>query len=223
MERAHRVGPRPPPSGDARPRTVVVRFTNFNQRQLTLRSSARLKNTNIYINEDLCESSVQIRKEQLPALRRAKAEGKIAYFNHTKLVVRDRGAASDSSVVGVRDRGEARVVADGGGTGIMEQRRIFRLTALSERAKFVSMWVEGKTTRNIARELDVSASTVSRWIKRWKTEGNVNTRPRLGRPSIKRPQIIDGVQRFNKTWSHYYLIQPLIFPNLKTNSSFSWI
>ncbi|KAK4310311.1 hypothetical protein Pmani_018129 [Petrolisthes manimaculis] len=117
MERAHRVGPRPPPSGDARPRTVVVRFTNFNQRQLTLRSSARLKNTNIYINEDLCESSVQIRKEQLPALRRAKAEGKIAYFNHTKLVVRDRGAASDSSVVGVRDRGEARVVADGGGTG----------------------------------------------------------------------------------------------------------
>ncbi|KAK4316251.1 hypothetical protein Pmani_012572 [Petrolisthes manimaculis] len=117
LERAHRVGPRPPPSGDARPRTVVVRFTNFNQRQLTLRSSARLKNTNIYINEDLCESSVQIRKEQLPALRRAKAEGKIAYFNHTTLVVRDRGAASDSSVVGVRDRGEARVVADGGGTG----------------------------------------------------------------------------------------------------------
>ncbi|KAK4329326.1 hypothetical protein Pmani_000360 [Petrolisthes manimaculis] len=88
----------------------------------------------------------------------------------------------------------------------MEQRRIFRLTALSERAKFVSMWVEGKTTRNIAIELDVSASTVSRWIKRWKTEGNVNTRPRLGRPSIKRPPIIDGVQRFNKTWSHYYLI-----------------
>ncbi|KAK3878405.1 hypothetical protein Pcinc_016989 [Petrolisthes cinctipes] len=116
LERAHQVGPRPPP-GDARPRTVVVRFTNSNQQQQALRNSARLKNTNIYINEDLCESSVQIRKEQLPTLKRTKAEGKIAYFNYTKLVVRERGAARVSSVAGVRDRGEEIVVSDGGGAG----------------------------------------------------------------------------------------------------------
>lgn len=96
LERAHRVGPRPSP-GVARPRTVVVRFTKFNQRQQALRNSARLKNTNIYINEDLCESSVRARKEQLPSLRRAKAEGKIAYFNYTKLVIRDRGVRGGDS------------------------------------------------------------------------------------------------------------------------------
>lgn len=50
-----------------------------------------MKHTNIYINEDLCESSVNARKVQLPDLKRARAEGKIAYFNHTKLVILERG------------------------------------------------------------------------------------------------------------------------------------
>ncbi|XP_045123992.1 uncharacterized protein LOC123511950 [Portunus trituberculatus] len=63
-----------------------------------------------------------------------------------------------------------------------EQRRPFQPTELADRARFVSMWVNGKSTRAIARETGTSASTVSRWIKRWKKEGNVDTRPRLGRP-----------------------------------------
>lgn len=89
LERAHRVGPRPS-MGTTRPRTVVARFTSFSDRQLALKNASKLKNTNIYINEDLCEASVQLRKAQLSDLRKARAEGKIAYFSHTKLVIRDR-------------------------------------------------------------------------------------------------------------------------------------
>ncbi|KAK3890813.1 hypothetical protein Pcinc_005258 [Petrolisthes cinctipes] len=63
LERAHRVGPK---YTSTRPRTVVARFRKFEDRQAALRNSAKLKNTNIYINEDLCESSVTARKVQLP-------------------------------------------------------------------------------------------------------------------------------------------------------------
>ena len=94
LERAHRVGPR----NMNRPRTIVARFHKFEDRQQALRNSSKLKNSRIYINEDLCEASLQLRKAQLPDLKRARADGKIAYFSHTKLIVRDRREdRSDSS------------------------------------------------------------------------------------------------------------------------------
>lgn len=96
LERAHRVGPKVP-SGTARPRTVVARFKSFADRQQALRNSPRLRNTHIYINEDLCDSSVQVRKAQLPQLKKAREEGKIAYFNHTKLIVKERKESSATS------------------------------------------------------------------------------------------------------------------------------
>ncbi|MPC78603.1 hypothetical protein E2C01_073095 [Portunus trituberculatus] len=58
LERAHRVGPRRSP-GVSRPRAVVARFVNFADRQQAIRNSSKVKSTNIFISEDLCESSVQ--------------------------------------------------------------------------------------------------------------------------------------------------------------------
>lgn len=92
LERAHRVGSslRGHDGEPLRPRTIVARFCRYSDRQQALRNSPKLKNTNIYLNEDLCEASVQVRKAQLPELRKARAEGKIAYFSYTKLVVKER-------------------------------------------------------------------------------------------------------------------------------------
>lgn len=98
IERAHRVGPRNILQG-SRPRTVVARFNSFNDRQLILRNSQKLKGTNIFISEDLCESSMELRRAQLPALKQAKASGKVAYFSHTKLIIRDRSEASGSAMM----------------------------------------------------------------------------------------------------------------------------
>lgn len=47
-------------------------------------------------------------------------------------------------------------------------------TSLSQRSLFLSMWVDGKSARTIARETGVSPATVCRWINRWRQEGNVN-------------------------------------------------
>lgn len=47
-------------------------------------------------------------------------------------------------------------------------------TSLSQRSLFLTMWIEGKSARTIARENGVSPATVCRWINRWRQEGNVN-------------------------------------------------
>lgn len=64
----------------------------------------------------------------------------------------------------------------------MERRYKFRPTTLSERTWIVWMWQCGLSARLIAQESGTSVTTVCRWIRRWTREGNVNTRPRLGRP-----------------------------------------
>lgn len=109
-----------------RPRTVIARFSRFEDRQQTLRNSSKLKNTNICVNEDLCESSLQARKEQLLELRKARAEGKVAYFSHTRLIVKamrttrraeegdysprgELGSGRDSAVSGCWSGGRCRI------------------------------------------------------------------------------------------------------------------
>lgn len=71
-------------SGPVRTRTIVVLFRDFDDRQQALRNSSRLKNTSIYVNEDLCKPSLQLRKVQLPQLKKARLEVRVAYFSHTK-------------------------------------------------------------------------------------------------------------------------------------------
>ncbi|KAK4321802.1 hypothetical protein Pmani_007429 [Petrolisthes manimaculis] len=50
------------------------------------------------------------------------------------------------------------------------------VTSLHDRLRFVSMWMSGKTFRDIAREADVRPTTVSRWVRRWVYEGHVQIR-----------------------------------------------
>ena len=88
IERAHRVGKFT--INSQRPRTVVVKFLRFQDRQQLLMNSRKLKGSSIYINEDLCEQSINKRKEQLPKLQAARRQGKIAYFQHTKLIIKDK-------------------------------------------------------------------------------------------------------------------------------------
>ena len=93
IERAHRVGK----PNHQKPRTIVAKFLSYNDKSNILRNSRKLKGSSIFINEDLCEASQTKRREQLPQLKQARSEGKIAYFVHTRLVIKDR-LANDISV-----------------------------------------------------------------------------------------------------------------------------
>ena len=92
LERAHRVGPR----RDGKPRTVVARFTRFGDRDAALRRGRYLKGTNIYLNEDMSSTSLAVKNAQMPLCKQARNEGKIAFFRHTKLIIRERTNVDDA-------------------------------------------------------------------------------------------------------------------------------
>ena len=87
LERAHRVGPH---REDAKPRTIVARFTRYGDRDAAIRRGNCLKGTNIFLNEDMSTASLAIKKAQMPLLKQARAEGKLAFFRHTKLIIREK-------------------------------------------------------------------------------------------------------------------------------------
>ena len=125
IERAHRVGQ----TAGERPRTIVAKFRDFDDKNNILRNAKNLKGTNLYINEDLCEASRAKRKEQLPKLKQARSEGKIAFFSHTRLIIKDKstidgsdapissGASSSSSRVNNSAQGGSSSQQSSGKTG----------------------------------------------------------------------------------------------------------
>lgn len=85
LERAHRVGKQ-----KGKPRDIVVKFTRFQDRESVLQDRRRLAGTRVYVNEDLCPATLDIRRSKMDELREARRQGKVAYFNYRTLVVRER-------------------------------------------------------------------------------------------------------------------------------------
>ena len=50
----------------------------------------KTKPPGLFINKDFSAETIQRRKEQIPELKRAKEQGKLAYFVVDKLVIKDR-------------------------------------------------------------------------------------------------------------------------------------
>ncbi|KAK3896124.1 hypothetical protein Pcinc_000192 [Petrolisthes cinctipes] len=86
VERAHKTGP----VSSSRPRIVTARFEKFHEREAVMRNARKLNGSNICIDEDLCPTSQEIRKSQIPLMKKARAEGKIAFFKHTRLIIKDK-------------------------------------------------------------------------------------------------------------------------------------
>ena len=93
IERAHRLGKVTP----NKTRPIIAKFLRFQDREAILKSARKLKGTNIYINEDLCEASLEKRREQLPRLKAEREKGNIAYFSHTRLVIKRRPEATSEA------------------------------------------------------------------------------------------------------------------------------
>lgn len=77
-----------------RSRAVVARFERFGDREAVMRNARKLKGTDIFIDEDLCQASQQIRKNQIPQMKKARDEGKIAFFKYTKLIIKDKSTGN---------------------------------------------------------------------------------------------------------------------------------
>ena len=87
IERAHRTG------GDnqsGKPKTVVVKFESYKDRDTVLRAARKEKPPGVFVNEDLSQRVMARRRELMPRLREARQQGKFAYLSYDRLVVRDR-------------------------------------------------------------------------------------------------------------------------------------
>ena len=88
FDRVYRVGK---PSAQ-RPRDVITRFSKIADRDAVFRDRKKLKGSNIYINEDFCSRTIELRKEQMNTYHFARRNGKIAFFNYRTLVVKEPSA-----------------------------------------------------------------------------------------------------------------------------------
>ena len=86
LERAHRIGR----ITSDKPRDIVAKFKCYPEREAVYRNRRNLMGTNVFVNEDLCPATQEIRRQQMDALKEARQNGKIAYFNYRTLVVREQ-------------------------------------------------------------------------------------------------------------------------------------
>ena len=71
-------------------RSIIMRLQRSSDRNLILKNSYKLKSTGIFLNDDVSEGTMKIRKEKMHRLKEAKSNGKIAYFIGRKLIIHNR-------------------------------------------------------------------------------------------------------------------------------------
>ena len=91
MERAHRAGTK----SRSKPRTIVCNCL-FKDKQNILRKAKLLRGTNIFINKDYCQNTVEYRKELREEVKVLQSQGKIANLNYRSIVSRDKVSALSS-------------------------------------------------------------------------------------------------------------------------------
>ena len=88
IERAHRVAAGRKARGDV-PRTVVFKLLNFQDKVEIMKNCKNLKNTGIYINEDFCKETNELRKKLWEDVKKLRLDGKYAVIQYNKIVTGD--------------------------------------------------------------------------------------------------------------------------------------
>ena len=72
------------------PRTIIAQLSTTKDKDRTMKNTWKLKDSNIYINDDVCDNTAKTRRDLIPQMKSAKAAGKIAFFQGNKLIIKDR-------------------------------------------------------------------------------------------------------------------------------------
>ena len=78
-----------------RPRTIICRLLRFKDKQRIIQSSKKLKNTGIFIYEDFCKDTMDLRKQLWEKVLEHRANNKISYLNYRSIVVRNQRNTAD--------------------------------------------------------------------------------------------------------------------------------
>ena len=75
-------------------RTIICRTTKFKEKQEILKNAKLLKNTGIFVYEDFCKDTMELRKELWQEVLEYRRQDKFAYLNYRSIIVRDHGRDS---------------------------------------------------------------------------------------------------------------------------------
>ena len=86
IERAHRGSKSASKARKDVPRTVVLKLLNFQDKVKIMKNCKKLRNTGIYINEDFCKETNELRKKLWEDVKRLRQDGKYAVIQYNKIV-----------------------------------------------------------------------------------------------------------------------------------------
>ena len=89
IKNAHRAGKRPPQPNE-KPRPIIAKLSCVEDKIKCLKSSSRLKDSQIYLSDDVSKATAKIRKEKLQFLKQKRSEGFIAYFSGAEVIFKKR-------------------------------------------------------------------------------------------------------------------------------------
>ena len=92
FERCHRISAQTNSSKNQnRSRTIICKATKFKDKQKILKSAKCLKDTGIFIYEDFCKDTMDLRKKLWNKVLEYRKQNKFAYLNYRSIVVREHG------------------------------------------------------------------------------------------------------------------------------------
>ena len=88
FERVHRISTSKTKQGSQRrPRSIIARFSHYQDKELVHSFLKNLKGTDIGISDDFPREVEEIHKELYPVLKKAKRDQRKAFFNFDKLII----------------------------------------------------------------------------------------------------------------------------------------
>ena len=92
FERCHRISAQTNSSKNQnRSRTIICKVTKFKDKQKILKYAKCLKDTGIFIYEDFCKGTMDLRKRLWKKVLEYCKQNKFAYLNCSSIVVREHG------------------------------------------------------------------------------------------------------------------------------------
>ena len=81
IERIHRVK-RGKKDKNTKPRKIVCNLLSFKEKKVVMKNAKKLKNTNIFVDEDFCPKKIVYHKQLWEGVKELRRKGNIPYLNY---------------------------------------------------------------------------------------------------------------------------------------------
>ena len=89
IERAHRTRATRRQKEKYKPRTIVIKLLNYKDKVEILKNANKLKDTGIFINEDFCKETTDIRKGLWDEVLKLRENNQYAIIQYDRIVTRE--------------------------------------------------------------------------------------------------------------------------------------